>query len=84
MGITRSTNNWICIIRQEMFEIIPVIFRRNETHCISPYAIVVCVCVCVSVCVCLSVYMPRLWTSEKRFEIETFYLIAQNNTGHNL
>ena len=30
------------------------IFRRNETHCSSPYAIVVCVCgsVCLSVCVC--------------------------------
>ena len=25
------------------------IFRRNATHCISPYAIVVCVCVCVCV-----------------------------------
>ena len=27
------------------------------------------VCVCVSVCVC----MPRLWTSGKRFEIETCF-----------
>ena len=34
-----------------------LIFRRNATHCISPYAIVKCVCVsvCVSVCVCLCV-----------------------------
>ena len=48
-----------------------VIFRRNATHCISPYAIVklpkivnlqfTCVCVCVYVSVC--VFMPRLWTS---------------------
>ena len=22
------------------------VFRRNATHCISPYAVVVCVCVC--------------------------------------
>ena len=29
-----------------------VVFRRNATHCILPYAIVVCVCVCVC--------MPRL------------------------
>ena len=29
------------------------VFRRNATHCISPYAIVMCVCVCVSVCVCV-------------------------------
>ena len=36
-------------------------FRRNATHCISPYAIVVCVC------------MPRLWTPGKRFEIETYF-----------
>ena len=54
------------------------VFRRNATHCISPYAIVMCVCVCVclcvSVCVCLcvcvSVCMPRLWTPGKRFEVE--------------
>ena len=26
-----------------------VIFRRNVTHCISPYAIIVCLCVCVCV-----------------------------------
>ena len=43
------------------------IFRRNATHCISPYAIVVCVCVCVCV--------PRLWTSEKQFEIETPFFL---------
>ena len=33
------------------------IVRRNATHCISPYAIVMCVCVCVclsvGVCVCV-------------------------------
>ena len=32
------------------------VFRRNATHCISPYAIVVCVSVCVSVCLFLCVY----------------------------
>ena len=50
-----------------------VIFRRNATHCISPYAIVVCecVCMCVCVCVCVSICMPRLWTPGKRFEIDT-------------
>ena len=36
------------------------IFRRNATHCISPYAIVVCewacVCVCLSVCLSVCVY----------------------------
>ena len=34
------------------------IFRRNVTHCISPYAIVMCVyvCVCVCVCQCVCVY----------------------------
>ena len=31
------------------------IFRRNATHCISPYAIVVCVCVCLCVCVLVCV-----------------------------
>ena len=31
------------------------IFRRNATHCISPYAIIVCVCVCLCVCVCVCV-----------------------------
>ena len=35
---------------------VSAIFRRNATHCISPYAIVVCVWVCVCVCVCLCVY----------------------------
>ena len=40
-------------------------------------------CVCASVCVCVCVCMPRLWTSGKRFEIETsFFLIARNNTAH--
>ena len=32
-----------------------VIFRRNATHCTSPYAIVVCLCVCISVCMCVCV-----------------------------
>ena len=31
------------------------IFRRNATHCISPYAIVICVCVYVCLCVCVCV-----------------------------
>ena len=46
----------------------------------------VCMCMCVDVCFCLSVgvCMPRLWTSGKRFEIETSFLIPRNNTGHNL
>ena len=26
-----------------------IVFKRNATHCISPYAIVVCVCVCICV-----------------------------------
>ena len=51
------------------------VFRRNPTHCILPYAIVMCVCVCVCarecLCVCVCVCMPRLWTSGKRFETET-------------
>ena len=34
--------------------------------------------------VCVSVRMPRLWMPGKRFEIETVFLIARNNTGHNL
>ena len=49
------------------------IFRRNTTHCISPYAIVVCVWVSVRVCVCACVCMPRLWTSGKHFDIETSF-----------
>ena len=67
-----------------------IIFRRNATHCISPYAIVMCVCVCVCLyvrlCLCVCVCMPRLWTSGKRFEIGTpfFFKIAQNDIGHNL
>ena len=32
-----------------------IIFRRNATHCISPYAIVMCLCVCVCVCMCVCV-----------------------------
>ena len=47
-----------------------LIFRRNATHCISSYAIVVCVSVCVSVCHCVCVCVPRLWMPGKRFEIE--------------
>ena len=30
-----------------------MVFRRNVTHCISPYAIVMCVSVYVCVCVCV-------------------------------
>ena len=52
-----SVNYYITIAHGES------IIRRNATHCISPYAIVVCVCVsvcvcfcaCVSVCVCVCV-----------------------------
>ena len=35
--------------------LVHILFRRNATRCISPYAIImcVCVCVCVSGCVCL-------------------------------
>ena len=29
------------------------VFRRNATHCISPYAIGMCVCVCVCLSVCV-------------------------------
>ena len=46
-------------------------FRPNATH--LPYAIVVCVCVYVCVCLSLCVCMARLWTSGKRFEIETSF-----------
>ena len=42
------------------------IFRRNATHCISSYAIIVCVCLCFSVC------MLRLRSSRKRFETQTY------------
>ena len=41
------------------------VFRRNPTHCILPIAIDVCVCVC----------MPRLWTPEKRLEVETSFFL---------
>ena len=54
------------ILLNKYFEA-PSIFRLNVTHGISPYAIVVCVGVCVSVC------MPHLWISGKRFEIETSF-----------
>ena len=54
-----------------------IAFRLMLSSCVY-----VCVCVCVSVCVC----MPHLWTSGKRFEIETpfLFLIARNDTEHNL
>ena len=42
-GVT--TNN---SVKTEVF-----IFRRNATHCISPYVVVKRVCVCVCVCVCV-------------------------------
>ena len=60
-----------------------LVFRRNAMHCISPYAIVMCACVCLCVCVC--VCMLCLWTSGKRFEIETsfFVLNCLDDTGHN-
>ena len=44
--------NYFCYIN--CVDII-LVFRRNATHCILPYAIVVCVCVCMCVCVCLYV-----------------------------
>ena len=34
-----------------------IYFRHNATHCISPYAIIVCLSVCVCVC------MPHLCKS---------------------
>ena len=39
-----------------IFVIFFAIFSRNATHCISPYAIVMCVCVCVCLSVCVRVY----------------------------
>ena len=48
------------------FMFVYCIFRRNTSHCISPYAFVVSACVCVS--------MPRLWTSGKSVEIKKLFL----------
>ena len=45
--------------------LIPIVCRRNATHCISPYAIVVCVCVCVSVCLCVCVCVCRVYETQK-------------------
>ena len=42
-----SAINGISVIRLEML----MIFKRNATHCISPYAIIMCVCVCLCACV---------------------------------
>ena len=36
-----------------IFALALTIFRQNATHCILPYAVVVCLC--LSVCVCVSV-----------------------------
>ena len=49
--ITAKSVNAICQSRLA----VKLFFRRNATHCISPYAIVMCVCVCVClyVCVCM-------------------------------
>ena len=41
------------------------VFRRNATHCISPYAIVVCVCVCVCVCLYVCVCVCRVCGRQK-------------------
>ena len=60
-GVFRCISLFLCGFR--------CICRRNATHCISPYAIVMCVCLSVCVYVC----MPRLWTSGKRFELETSF-----------
>ena len=40
---------------ERMVDLCQTVFRRNATHCISPYAIDLCVCVsvCVSVCLCV-------------------------------
>ena len=72
--------------------IVSLIFRRNATHCISPYVCVracvrayvrACVRSCVRACVraCVCVYMPRLWTSGKRFEMETFFFQLRGITS---
>ena len=50
-----------------------MVFSRNATHCISPYAIVVCVCVCLC--------MPRVWTPGKRFEIDYVFFFDSTHTG---
>ena len=50
-----------------------IAFRLCHRHVCVYVCVCVCVCVrvCVFVCVCVCVGMPRLWTSGKRFEIET-------------
>ena len=40
----------------------------------------VCVCLSVCICVCVCVCMPRLWTSGKRFEIETSFFLLRGMT----
>ena len=63
-------------------EVMSTVFRPNATHCISTYAIVkcvcvrvcVCVCVCLCACVCACAFRVFLWTSGKRFELETIFL----------
>ena len=49
-----------------------IAFRLLLSTCVC-----VCVCLCVYVsvgmCVCVSVYMPRLWTPGKRFEVDTSF-----------
>ena len=55
---------------------VSIIIKRNATHCISPYAIVVCVCMCMCLCVCLCVYVcvcayAAFVDLGKQFNIET-------------
>ena len=56
-------------------------FRRNATHCISPYAIVVCVCRCVYVFVYAA--FVDLWKTVWNKDM-IFVSMVWNNTGHNL
>ena len=42
---------YIQTLKYDLEECCGCIFRRNATHCISPYAIVMCVC--LSVCLCV-------------------------------
>ena len=75
----RALSIWDVQLAKSMLKDCSVI-RRNATHCVSPYAIVVCVCVCVFVCVCVClcvcvcVYAVFVDLRKKRFEIETSFL----------
>ena len=55
VGQGHRTESDTYTVRPKMFQCVVLIFKRNATHCISPYAIDVCLCVSVCVCVCVSV-----------------------------